>query len=191
MVYTSSFLFDRDFLLKENPQNSFQIVQLLRISLDITNGFIANERRYNLFPSVGLALLTGQQPKTIRAKKSVASFKLKVGSVVGCQVIIRGKRMKTFLDTLTLLVFPQLKQEKFFSSHALDNPGTLCFGLNELSIFPELEGNFEVFGSLEGCFVQLHTDARTRFEKTLLLSFHNLPVYSHDKRKHSYEKRGL
>lgn len=191
MIHTPSFLFERDFLLKVKPQNSFQIARLLRISLDITNGFIANERGYNLFPSVGLALLTGQQPKTIRAKKSVASFKVKAGSVVGCQVIVRGRRMKAFLDALALLAMPQLKQEQLFPSRASDNPGTLYFGLTELLAFPELERNFEVFDSLGGCFVQLHTDARTRFEKMLLLSFHNLPVYLHDKREYSYEKRGL
>ena len=191
MMYSPSFLFERDTLLKINPKNSFQIGRLLSISLNLTHGLIATEKKYNLFPSVGLILLTGQRPKIIRAKKSVASFKLKVGSVIGCQVTMRGKQMKPFLETLTLLAIPQLKQEYFFSTSALASSTNMCFGLGDLLVFPELEKNFEIFGGLRGCYVQLYTNTKNPFEKNLILSFYNLPVYAHNKRKHIYEKCGL
>ncbi len=77
MKYSPFSLFSRDFLLKVNARNSFEIPKFSHISINLTSRYIVAEKKHILFPLVGLSLLSGQHPKVLRAKKSVASFKLK------------------------------------------------------------------------------------------------------------------
>lgn len=77
MKYPSSSIFNRDFLLKINVRNTFEIPELSHISINLTSRSLVAEKKHSLFSLVGLSLLSGQQPKVLRAKKSVAAFKLK------------------------------------------------------------------------------------------------------------------
>ena len=178
MKYTTNSLFCRDFLLKVNPRNSFEIPKLSCVSINLTNRYIVAEKKHSLFAIIGLALLSGQQPKVLRAKKSVAAFKLKENSILGCQLTLRKAKMEYFLEAITFLVFPQLKRTGIFSERALSSSSSLQLGFTEFLAFPELEKNFELFETLQGCSLQLHTNAKTVFEKNLLLSSFNLQVYS-------------
>jgi len=150
MKYPSSSIFNRDFLLKINVRNTFEIPQLSHISINLTSRSLVAEKKHSLFPLVGLSLLSGQQPKVLRAKKSVAAFKLKKNAIIGCQLTLRKEKM----------------------------PSVLQLGFTEFLFFPELEKNFELFETMQGCSIQLHTTAKADFEKRLIWTSYNFPVYS-------------
>ena len=177
MKYSPFSLFSRDFLLKVNARNSFEIPKFSHISINLTSRYIVTEKKNILFPLVGLSLLSGQHPKVLRAKKSVASFKLKKNSILGCQLTLRKKKMKSLLNTLAFVVLPQMKRERIFSDRTLSEPRVLHLGLTEFLSFPGLEKNFELFETLRGCSIQFHTNTKTEFEKKLLFASYNLPVY--------------
>ena len=132
MKHSSSSLFCRDFLLKVNARNSFEIPQLSHISINLTSRYIVAEKKHSLFPMVSLSLLSGQHPKLLRAKKSVAGFKLKKNSILGCKLTLRRVKMTSFLDTLALVVLPQIKRDPLFSERTLSEPGVLQLGFTEL-----------------------------------------------------------
>ena len=177
MKHSSSSLFCRDFLLKVNARNSFEIPQLSHISINLTSRYIVAEKKHSLFPMVSLSLLSGQHPKLLRAKKSVAGFKLKKNSILGCKLTLRRVKMTSFLDTLALVVLPQIKRDPLFSERTLSEPGVLQLGFTEFLFFPELEKNFELFEMMRGCSIQLHTTTKADFEKKLLFTSYNFPAY--------------
>jgi large subunit ribosomal protein L5 len=96
MKHSPSSLFCRDFLLKVNARNPFEIPQLSHISINLTSRYIVAEKKHSLFPMVSLSLLSGQHPKLLRAKKSVAGFKLKKNSILGCKLTLRRVKMASF-----------------------------------------------------------------------------------------------
>jgi len=114
MKYPSSSIFNRDFLLKINVRNTFEIPELSHISINLTSRSLVAEKKHSLFSLVGLSLLSGQQPKVLRAKKSVAAFKLKKNAIIGCQLTLRKEKMRSFLQNLAVLVLPQMKKDPIF-----------------------------------------------------------------------------
>jgi len=178
MKYPSSSIFNRDFLLKINVRNTFEIPKLSHISMNLTSRSLVAEKKHSLFPLVGLSLLSGQQPKVLRAKKSVAAFKLKKNAIIGCQLTLRKEKMRSFLQNLAVLVLPQMKKDPIFSNRTLAETSVLQLGFTEFLFFPELEKNFELFETMQGCSIQLHTTAKADFEKRLIWTSYNFPVYS-------------
>ena len=86
-----------------------------------------------------LAIITGQRPSVTKAKKSVASFKVRQGMAVGCKVTLRGKMMYEFLDRLINIVLPRIKDFRGMSPDSFDGYGNYSFGLEEQVVFPEIE----------------------------------------------------
>ena len=164
MKYSPFSLFSRDFLLKVNARNSFEIPKFSHISINLTSRYIVAEKKHILFPLVGLSLLSGQHPKVLRAKKSVASFKLKKNSILGCQLTLRKKKMKSLLNTLAFVVLPQMKRERIFSYRTLSEPRVLHLGFTEFLSFPGLRRilnflkHFRLFNSVSYQY-------KTEFEK--------------------------
>jgi large subunit ribosomal protein L5 len=95
-----------------------------------------------------LAKITGQAPAERAAKKSVATFKVRAGDIVGYQVTLRGGRMQAFLDKLIHIVFPRMKDFRGLSATAIDEMGNMTIGLKEHTVFPETtdEDARDVFG---------------------------------------------
>jgi len=85
-----------------------------------------------------LALITGQQPVVTKAKKSIASFKTRVGQPLGLKVTLRGKRMEDFLNRLIHVALPRSRDFKGISMKGIDNQGNLTVGIKEHTIFPEV-----------------------------------------------------
>ncbi|MBI2252484.1 MAG: 50S ribosomal protein L5, partial [Armatimonadetes bacterium] len=86
-----------------------------------------------------LSLISGQKPIITKAKKSIASFKLRQGMSIGCKVTLRGERMYIFLDKLFNIVLPRIRDFRGLSSKAFDGKGNYSIGLKEQIIFPEIE----------------------------------------------------
>jgi len=86
-----------------------------------------------------LATLTGQRPMVTRARKSVAGFKLREGSEIGCKATLRGKRMYEFLDRVISIVLPRIRDFRGLSLNAFDGHGNYTLGIGEQIVFPEID----------------------------------------------------
>jgi large subunit ribosomal protein L5 len=108
----------------------------------------ARDKNRNKLVSDRLARITGQKPSERVAKKSIASFKLREGEIVGYQVTLRGDRMRDFLDKLVNIALPRTRDFRGLNASAIDAMGNLTIGIRENSIFPETseEDLKDVFG---------------------------------------------
>lgn len=86
-----------------------------------------------------LAVITGQKPKTTRAKKAIATFKLRQGDPIGLVVTLRGNRMYSFFDRIVKIVLPRIKDFRGVSKKSFDGHGNYTLGLHEYSVFPEID----------------------------------------------------
>ena len=106
-----------------------------------------------------LSQIVGQAPVVTKAKKSIAAFKLRAGSKIGCKVTLRGARMYTFLDKLFNVVLPRIRDFRGISSKSFDGRGNYAFGLKEQTIFPEIE--YDKVDKVRGMDINIVTTAKT------------------------------
>jgi large subunit ribosomal protein L5 len=123
-----------------------------------------------------MTAITGQKPYTTYAKKSIATFKLRQGMKIGCKVTLRRSRMYEFLERLTMIALPRVKDFKGLSIKNFDGRGNITFGIKEQIVFPEI--NYDKIDKIRGMDITIVTTAKTNKEaKALLLGF-NLPFYN-------------
>ena len=123
-----------------------------------------------------LTLLSGQRPIVTKAKKSVASFKIRTGMSVGCKVTLRGARMYDFLDKLFNVALPRVRDFRGVSPKSFDGRGNYSLGLREQLIFPEI--NYDQVEKVRGMDVTIVTTAKTDEEARELLSELGMPFRS-------------
>ncbi len=121
-----------------------------------------------------LAQITGQKPKANAAKKSIATFKLREGSIIGYSVTLRGKRMEDFLDRLIHIALPRTRDFRGLEASAIDEMGNYTIGIREHTIFPETAD--EDLKDVFGLGVTLVTTAKTKDEAEALLRELGLPL---------------
>ncbi|HTN81190.1 MAG TPA: 50S ribosomal protein L5, partial [Acidimicrobiales bacterium] len=109
-----------------------------------------------------LTLIAGQKPIVTKAKKSIASFKLREGNSIGCKVTLRGDRMWEFLDRLISLAIPRVRDFRGLPTNAFDGRGNYTFGVTEQLIFPEID--YDKVDSPRGMDITIVTTARTDAE---------------------------
>ena len=120
-----------------------------------------------------LTLIAGQKPVVTKAKKSIASFKLREGNSIGCKVTLRGDRMWEFLDRLISLAIPRVRDFRGLPANAFDGRGNYTFGVNEQLIFPEID--YDKVDSPRGMDITIVTTARTDAEGKALLDAFGFP----------------
>ncbi len=120
-----------------------------------------------------LAQITGQKPVVTRAKKSVASFKLREGQAIGCKVTLRGIRMWDFFDKLVSIALPRVRDFRGVSKNAFDGRGNYTLGVKEQLIFPEID--YDKVGKVRGMDVVIVTTAKTDKEAYSLLELLGMP----------------
>jgi len=120
-----------------------------------------------------LAAVTGQKPVTAKAKKSIASFKLREGQAIGAFVTLRGAKMYEFLDRLINLSLPRVKDFRGLSPKGFDGKGNYTMGLKEQIIFPEID--YDKVDAVRGLDITITTTARTDDEGRALLAAFNFP----------------
>lgn len=121
-----------------------------------------------------LALITGQKPSARAARKSIASFKLREGEIVGYQVTLRGQRMYEFLDKLVHIALPRTRDFRGLNKTAIDEMGNYTIGIRENSIFPETSE--EDLKDVFGLSITLVTTAKTKEEAEAFLRHLELPI---------------
>lgn len=120
-----------------------------------------------------LGNITGQRPVVTRAKKSIATFKLREGNKIGCMVTLRGPRMWDFLDRLLNVALPRTRDFRGVSRKAFDGRGNYTLGVRELLIFPEVD--IEKLDKVPGMNICVHTSAKTDEEGRALLAQLGVP----------------
>jgi large subunit ribosomal protein L5 len=120
-----------------------------------------------------LSLITGQHAQVRRAKKSIASFKLREGMPVGARVTLRGTRMYEFLDRLTSIALPRIRDFRGLDPESFDGRGNYSIGIREQIIFPEID--YDKVPSIRGLDVTITTSAKTDEHGLALLGALGMP----------------
>jgi large subunit ribosomal protein L5 len=161
-------------LVKEfRYKNAMQVPKLEKIVINIGLGEAIQNGRAIDAAGNDLKTITGQAPIVIRARKSVAAFKLREGMPIGVKVTLRGRRMYEFLDKLVNVALPRIRDFRGIDPKAFDGHGNYTLGLREQLVFPEID--YDKIDRLRGMEVCVVTTARTDDEGRALLSHFNMP----------------
>jgi large subunit ribosomal protein L5 len=120
-----------------------------------------------------VALLTGQKPVITRARRSIASFKLREGMSIGCMVTLRKDRMYEFLDRLINVAIPRVRDFRGLNARSFDGRGSYTMGIREQIIFPEID--YDKVEKVKGMNITIVTTARTDEEALMLLTLLGMP----------------
>ncbi len=123
-----------------------------------------------------LALVSGQRPIVTRARKSIASFKLRAGMPIGCMVTLRRVRMYDFFDKLVNIALPRVRDFRGLSDKSFDGRGNYTLGIKEHIIFPEID--YDKIDKIKGLNISIVTTAKTDVEGKALLKMMGMPFRS-------------
>jgi len=126
-----------------------------------------------------LKSITGQQPKTCAARKSIAGFHLRAGDPIGLKVTLRGERMYQFLDKLISIVLPRVKDFQGVDTHAFDKVGNYSLGLDEQIVFPEI--NYDKIDRIRGLQIIFVTTAKNPEIAKRFLELCGMPFKKEDR----------
>ena len=161
-------------LMKERGYtNPFQVPRLEKIVINMGVGEGKENPKVMDFAVADLQMITGQKPVVTRAKKSIANFKLRENSPIGCKVTLRGARMYEFLDRLVNVALPRVRDFRGVPPKAFDGRGNYALGLKEQMIFPEIV--YDKVDKVRGMDVVMVTSARTDEEAKALLAHLGVP----------------
>ena len=153
--------------------NVMEVPRLDKIVVNIGIGE-AKDNDKALDAAVGdVQTITGQKPQLIKAKKSVAAFKLRAGQTVGIKTTLRGRRMWYFLDKLLNIALPRIRDFRGVSPDGFDGRGNYSLGLREQVVFPEVD--YDKIDKLRGLEVSIITTAKTDDEARSLLTRLGMP----------------
>jgi large subunit ribosomal protein L5 len=153
--------------------NVMQVPHIDKIVVNIGIGE-AKDNDKALDAAVGdVTTITGQKPQLIKAKKSVAAFKLRAGQTVGIKTTLRGRRMWYFLDKLLNIALPRIRDFRGVTPDGFDGRGNYSLGLREQVVFPEID--YDKIDKLRGLEVSIITTARTDDEARSLLTRLGMP----------------
>ncbi|MBN2504006.1 MAG: 50S ribosomal protein L5 [Bacilli bacterium] len=122
---------------------------------------------------IELTQITGQKPVVTKAKKSIASFKLREGMPIGCKVTLRGERMYDFLDKLITIALPRVRDFRGINPKGFDGRGNYTLGIKEQLIFPEI--NYDKVSKIRGMDIVIVTTAKNDQEAFELLKLIGMP----------------
>ena len=158
---------------KYKYSNVHQIPKLEKIIVNsVTRDAVSNGKIVDSIASE-LTAVTGQKPVTAKAKKSVASFKLRQGQAIGAFVTLRGSKMYEFLDRLINLSLPRVKDFRGLSPKGFDGKGNYTMGLKEQIIFPEID--YDKIDKIRGMGISFVTTATNNEEGRELLKQFGMP----------------
>lgn len=164
----------REALKKEfGYTNEMEIPKLEKIVLNMGVGEATEDRKALDGAIKDMTAIAGQKPVVTRAKKSIASFKLREGMPIGCKVTLRKEKMYEFLDRLITMAMPRIRDFRGISPRSFDGHGNYAFGLKEQIVF--LEINYDEVDKIRGLDVIICTSAKTDKEAKALLSGFNMP----------------
>ncbi|MGD8485667.1 MAG: 50S ribosomal protein L5 [Chloroflexota bacterium] len=164
----------RPALVKEfDYQNPMQVPRLTKITVNIGLGEALTNSKAVDAAVADLATVTGQKPVITKAKRSIAQFKIREGNTIGVKVTLRGQRMWDFLERLTRLALPRIRDFRGVPSKSFDGRGNFSLGLREQLAFPEID--YDKIDRLRGLEMTVVTTAKTDEEGQRLLALLGMP----------------
>lgn len=162
-------------LEKYNYSSTMQIPALNKIVINIGVGDATQDSKRLEEAVAELAQITGQKPIITKAKKSIATFKVREGQEIGCKVTLRGLRMWDFFDKLVSICLPRVRDFRGVSKNAFDGRGNYTLGIKEQLIFPEID--YDKVAKIRGMDIVVVTTAQTDAEAYTLLEMLGMPFH--------------
>src|SRR5438128_1889160 len=154
-------------------KNPMQVPRLDKIVVNMGVGEAVQDAK-KIDAAVGdLTAITGQHPVVIRAKQSIATYKLRKGMPIGVKVTLRAQRMYEFLDRLITVALPRVRDFRGVSPRSFDGRGNYALGLKEQLVFPEID--YDKIDQVRGMDVVIVTTAKTDAEARALLKAFDMP----------------
>lgn len=154
-------------------KNPMQVPKLVKIVVSSGLGDIKDNAKSIQIAQNEMKQITGQQPVTCKAKKSVANFKVREGMIIGLKVTLRGKMMYDFYDKFVSIALPRVRDFRGVPTESFDGKGNYCTGVKEQLIFPEIQyDQVEKIRGMDICFV---TTAKSDEEARELLRAMGMP----------------
>ncbi len=153
-----------------------QAPKITKITINMGLGEAVTDKKVLENALRDLALISGQKGVVTRARKSIASFKIRTGMPIGCKVTLRRERMYEFLDRLINVAIPRIRDFRGLNPKAFDGRGDYTLGVKEQIIFPEID--YDKIDALRGMDITITTSARTDEEGRALLEMFNFPFRS-------------
>ncbi len=161
-------------LVKEfNYKNRMEIPKLEKIVVNMGLGEAIQNIKILDSAVVELSMIVGQRPVITKAKRSIATFKLRQGMPIGCRVTLRREKMYEFFDRLVNVALPRVRDFRGISSKSFDGRGNFSVGLKEQIIFPEID--YDKIDKIKGMNIAIVTSAKTDDEARQLLKLMGLP----------------
>jgi len=154
-------------------KNAMEIPRITKITLNMGVGEAIADRKVMEHAVGDMTKIGGQKPIVIKARKSVAGFKLREGWPVGCKVTLRRERMYEFLDRLISVAIPRIRDFRGMNPKSFDGRGNYNMGVKEQIIFPEID--YDKIDTLRGMDITFTTTAKTDEEGRALLAAFNFP----------------
>jgi len=165
-----------ELIKKFGYKSLMEVPRLQKITVNMGVGEATADKKI-LDNAVGdLAKITGQKPVVTKARKSIATFKIRAGYPIGCMVTLRGARMYEFLDRFVTVAIPRIRDFRGVSNRAFDGRGNYNVGVKEQIIFPEVE--YDKIDALRGMNISITTTAKTDDEARALLAAFKFPFKS-------------
>lgn len=154
-------------------KNPMEVPKLVKIVINMGLGEAIQNVKILDSAADELTRIAGQKPVITKARKSIATFKLRQGMSIGCCVTLRGERMYEFLDRLVSVALPQVRDFRGISAKSFDGRGNFSLGLKEQIIFPEIE--YDKIEKARGMNIAIVTTAKTDDEARQLLKLLGMP----------------
>ncbi len=154
--------------------NQMKVPRIEKIVLNMGVGEASQDSKKITAAAEELTAIAGQKPVIMRARKSIAAFKLREGQTVGCKVTLRRERMYEFLDRLINIALPRVRDFRGLSAKSFDGRGNFSLGFQEQIVFPEVD--YEAVDTIRGLDVAIVTTAQTDEEALALLKGFNMPI---------------
>jgi large subunit ribosomal protein L5 len=154
-------------------QNPMQVPRISKITVNMGVGEAVADKKVMDAAVADLTKITGQKPAITRAKKSVATFKVRDGQAIGCKVTLRGARMYEFLDRLVTIAIPRIRDFRGISPRSFDGRGNFSLGVREQIIFPEIQ--YDQIDQIRGMDITISTTAGDDTRGRALLEAFNFP----------------
>lgn len=161
-------------LLEEFGYESvMEVPKLDKIVLNMGVGEASQDKKKIVGAVDDMQRITGQKPVITKAKKSIATFKLRDGMIVGCKVTLRRQRMYEFLDRLVTIALPRVRDFRGISGKSFDGNGNYAMGMKEQIVFPEID--YDQVDQVRGMDIIVCTTAKTDAEAKALLKGFDMP----------------
>ena len=154
-------------------KNPMQVPRLEKIVVNMGVGEAVQDSKKADAAASDLTAITGQHPVITKAKRSIATFKLRKDMPIGCKVTLRGQRMFEFLDRLITVALPRVRDFRGIPGKSFDGRGNFALGLKEQIVFPEID--YDRVDAVRGMNVVVVTTARTDAEAKALLKGFDMP----------------